>query len=74
MVESEETLEKLRKIEAYNTGESLLTEITFNFYQTLEHIQEGKEKDAISEEDYEEIKKEFEKLEEKLVSKGIIEE
>jgi len=70
----EETKKKLSELEAYDTGEPLMREISFNFYHALEYIGEGYEKGAISEEDYEEIKKDFEKLESKLEEKGIIEE
>jgi len=73
-MEKNETKEKLKEIEAYDTGMPLMTEISFNFYNTMDLIEEGKEKGAISDKDYEDIKKEFEKLEDKLEKKGIISE
>jgi len=72
--QKEETTKKLSELKAYDTGEPLIREITFNFYHALEYIGEGQKKGAISKEDYEEIKEEFEKLESKLEEKGIIEE
>ncbi len=76
MVEAkrEKTKEKLKELKAYDTGEPLIKEITFNFYHTLEYIQEGEEKGAISKEDYEEIKEAFDRVEEKMTTKGILEE
>jgi len=71
--QKKKTIKKLSELKANDTGEPLLKEITFNFYHTLEYIEEGKEKDVISKEDYEEIKEEFSKLENKLKEKGIIE-
>jgi len=72
--QKKETKKKLSELKAHDTGEPLITEIMFNFYHALEYISEGQKKGAISKDDYEEIKEEFEKLEDKLKEKGIIEE
>ena len=67
-----DTKKKLNELKASDTGRSLIKEIMFNFYNTLEYIEEGKKKGVIKKEDYNEIKKEFDKLESKLKEKGII--
>lgn len=71
--QKEKTTKNLSELKANDTGEPLFAEITFNFYYTLEYIDEGKEKGAISKEDYKEIKEKFDELENKLKEKGVIE-
>jgi len=74
MMNQKEIKKNLRSLKYSETGEPLITEIMFHFYKTIELVNEAKEKEAIPSKDYEEIRKEFDNLEHKLIERGVIEE